>query len=80
MRDAESLVQIEVAHIGANVTWPCQSNERVHVRAVETILRTKVPWVNSPDVRFGSLADTRGRVCPLHPSRADMLSAAIDVC
>ena len=35
MGDAESLMQIEVAHVGANVTRPCQSNERVHIGAVE---------------------------------------------
>src|SRR5262249_33944376 len=35
MRDAEGLVQIEVAHVGAHVSWPRQPDERIHVGASE---------------------------------------------
>src|SRR4029077_14640249 len=48
MGDAERLMQIEVAYVGANVARPCQSNERVHVGAVEIHLAA---------VRMGDLAN-----------------------
>src|SRR6476646_4361029 len=40
MGDAERLMQIEVAYVCANVAWPGQSHERVHVGAVEIHLAT----------------------------------------
>src|SRR6476660_246773 len=40
MGDAERLMQIEVAYVCANVAWPCQSHERIHVGAVEIHLAT----------------------------------------
>ena len=38
MRDAEGLVQIEVAHVSANVARPREADERIHVGAVEVDL------------------------------------------
>src|ERR1700748_2211044 len=38
MRDAEGLVQVEMADIGAVISWPRQTDLRIEIRAVENDL------------------------------------------
>ena len=41
MRDTESLVQIQVAHIGANIPGPANANLGIHVGAIHINLTTE---------------------------------------
>ena len=40
MRNTEGLVQIEVAHVGAELSWLCQPNKRIEVRSINIDLAT----------------------------------------
>ena len=53
VRDAEGLVQVQVADVRAEVPRPRQPDQRVHVRPVE---------IDLPAVRVGDLADLAHRL------------------
>ena len=54
MRDAERLVQIEMADIGADVARPAEADLRIHVGAVHINLAAvrMDDLAHAPDIRF----------------------------
>src|SRR4051812_22289597 len=68
MRDAESLVKVEVADVGTNISGPAESYLRVHVRPIHVYLPA-VLVDDTADLPDGALEDTVGRWVRDHQRR-----------